>query len=125
MLLLPHVSAQHQPQQGRQESPLLQHRGESATARRQDGAADSSVFGRGAAPLVELRHSRLLLQVRPGTGEERRQAILEEWYRAQVREAAPALIARWEALMEVKAGRVFVQRMKTKWGSCNPAVGSI
>jgi len=78
-----------------------------------------------AAPLVELRHSRLLLQVRPGTGEERRQAILEEWYRAQVRESAPALIARWEPLMGVKAERVFVQRMKTKWGSCNPAVGSI
>jgi len=39
------VSAQHQPQEGRQEPPLLQHRGESATARRQDGAADVLYLG--------------------------------------------------------------------------------
>lgn len=27
--------------------------------------------------------------------------------------------------MRVKVGRVFVQRMKTQWGSCNPATGTI
>lgn len=27
--------------------------------------------------------------------------------------------------MRVRIGRVFVQRMKTKWGSCNPATGAI
>ena len=27
--------------------------------------------------------------------------------------------------MQVRIGRVFVQRMKTKWGSCNPATGAI
>lgn len=27
--------------------------------------------------------------------------------------------------MGVKVGRVFVQRMKTKWGSCNPSSGAI
>ena len=30
------------------------------------------------------------------------------------------LIAKWAPLLGVSVGRVFVQQMKTKWGSCNP-----
>lgn len=78
-----------------------------------------------AAPSVELRHSRLVLQVRPGTDEARSREILEVWYREQVRVAVPSLIAKWEPVMGVKVGRVFVQRMKTRWGSCNPESQSI
>ena len=37
----------------------------------------------------------------------------------------PPLLAKWEALMGVKSSKVFVQRMKTKWGSCNPATGRV
>ncbi|MCO5096946.1 MAG: M48 family metallopeptidase [Rhodocyclaceae bacterium] len=77
------------------------------------------------APAIELRHRSLVLQVRPGTGEARSQEILEAWYREQIRAAVPELIARWEPVMGVKVGRVFVQRMKTKWGSCNPSSGAI
>jgi predicted metal-dependent hydrolase len=77
------------------------------------------------APAIELRHRRLVLQVRPGAGEARSQEILEAWYREQIRAAVPELIARWEPVMGVKVGRVFVQRMKTKWGSCNPSSGAI
>ena len=73
-----------------------------------------------AAPAVELKHSKMRLQVRPGTSEDKRRSIVDEWYRAQVKQAAPALIAKWEPLIGVKAGRLFVQKMKTKWGSCNP-----
>ena len=35
------------------------------------------------------------------------------------------MIDKWERMMGVKVGRFFVQRMKTKWGSCNPGTGSI
>jgi len=31
----------------------------------------------------------------------------------------PALIAKWERPIGVKVDRFFVQRMKTKWGSCS------
>ncbi|MBK8759637.1 MAG: M48 family metallopeptidase [Sulfuritalea sp.] len=78
-----------------------------------------------AAPSVELRHSRLGLQVRPGTDEARSREILEVWYREQIRVAVPSLITKWEPVMGVKVGRVFVQRMKTRWGSCNPESQSI
>jgi predicted metal-dependent hydrolase len=74
---------------------------------------------------VELSHGRMILLVRRGTQRTKRQAILDEWYREQVRTALPPLIEKWERLMGVKVRRVFVQRMKTKWGSCNHRAGSI
>ena len=72
-----------------------------------------------AAPSVEQKHGKILLRVRPGTSEEARQAILDEWYRGQLRQALTPLIAKWEPVMRVKVQRSFVQHMKTKWGSCN------
>lgn len=77
------------------------------------------------APAVELKHNKLLLHVRPGTGDDRRETIVETWYREQVRGEAPDLIAKWEPLMDVSVTRFFVQRMKTRWGSCNPRTHSI
>jgi len=71
------------------------------------------------APSVELKHSRMLLRVRPGTDERLRHTIVEGWYREQLKNVAPPLIAKWEPLLGVKVERFFVQRMKTKWGSCN------
>jgi predicted metal-dependent hydrolase len=37
----------------------------------------------------------------------------------------PGLIARWEPLLRTKVRGVFVQQMKTKWGSCNPRASTI
>ena len=76
-------------------------------------------------PTVELKHSKMLLKVRPGTGEDKRQAIVDEWYRAQLKNALPPLIAKWEPIIGVKVQRYFVQKMKTKWGSCNTESKSI
>lgn len=78
-----------------------------------------------AAPSVALESSRMLLRVRPGTDEKKKQAIFEEWYRQQIRTALSPLIAKWEPLMGVKVERFFVQRMKTQWGSCNPSANTI
>ncbi len=77
------------------------------------------------SPSVELSHVRIILRVRPGTNTGKREAILEKWQREQIRNAAPPLIEKWERLMGVKVQRVHVQRMKTKWGSCNHRAGSI
>jgi predicted metal-dependent hydrolase len=74
---------------------------------------------------VEVSHSRILLRVRPQTGHAKRHAIMEGWYRDQVKNAVPPLFAKWERLMGVKVDRVFVQRMKTKWGSCNATARAV
>jgi predicted metal-dependent hydrolase len=76
-------------------------------------------------PSVELKHSRILLRVRPGTDNESKRSIVDEWYREQIKQAVPPLIARWEPLLGVTVDRFFVQRMRTKWGGCNPGRRSI
>lgn len=77
------------------------------------------------APLVEVKGKHLLLRVRPGADEQKKRELVEEWYRDQVKEAVPTMIAKWERRMDVKVAHLFVQRMKTKWGSCNPRSHSI
>lgn len=77
------------------------------------------------APAVELKHNRMILRVRPGTPGDKRQEIVDEWYRGQLRQALPSVIEKWEPLIGVPVERCFVQRMKTKWGSCNPGRRSI
>lgn len=72
------------------------------------------------APSIELRPRRIILRMRRGTREEKKQALFEEWYREQLRAAVIPLLAKWQPLMRVTVNRFFVQRMKTKWGSCNP-----
>lgn len=76
-------------------------------------------------PQAELKHSKMLLRVRPGTGVEKMQSIIEAWYREQLKQAVPPLIAKWQPIMRVKVARFFVQRMKTKWGSCSPVTRGI
>jgi hypothetical protein len=83
------------------------------------------IVERDAPPQVELRHSKMVLQVRPGTDMRRRQVILDEWYRAQLRAAVEPLVAKWEPVVGVRVDRVFVQRMKTKWGSCSRCSANI
>ena len=77
------------------------------------------------APSVKLKHSKMFLQVRPGTDEKKKQAIIDAWYREQLKKAVPPLITKWEALMGVKVERFFVRKMKTRWGSCNHRAFSI
>jgi predicted metal-dependent hydrolase len=70
-------------------------------------------------PSIELKHSKMILHVRPGTTQTKSQTLMDEWYRHQLRLAAMPLIAKWEKRLGVKVERLFIQRMKTKWGSCN------
>ena len=72
-----------------------------------------------APPSVEVKHSALILRVRPGADEDKRAEILEEWYRRQLKDAVPKLVAKWERALGVRVANLFVQRMRTKWGGCN------
>ncbi len=76
-------------------------------------------------PSVELKHNQMVLTVRPEAVRERKEDVVAAWYREQLRIVMSPLIVKWEALMGVKSSRTFVQRMKTKWGSCNPHTRSI
>jgi len=79
----------------------------------------------GQAPSIEVQYSRLLLRIHPGATEEKKQEIVSQWYRTEIRTAVHAMIARWTPVMGVTVNRFFIQQMKTKWGSCNPRAGTI
>src|SRR5262245_53090060 len=72
-----------------------------------------------AQPQIEARPRTLVLHVRPGCSRERKEAILDAWYRKQVREAAAERIAHWVKVLGAPEPEIRVQRMRTKWGTCN------
>ncbi len=73
-----------------------------------------------APPEVRLRNNHTLeLRVRPGTDREKREAILNRWYRARLKEQIPPLMTKWEPIVGVRVAEWRIKRMKTRWGSCN------
>ena len=73
-----------------------------------------------AKPSVSLTHRTIHLTVRPGSSPEKRAAVMHAWHKSLLHAAVPALIQKWEPKLGVKVSGYFLQRMKTRWGSCNP-----
>ncbi len=84
-----------------------------------------SVVEEEARPAVRLDHRTINLRVRPGSGRTKREAVLHHWYKALLHEAVRELIARLEPKLGVDVAEYHLQRMKTKWGGCNPRARSI
>ncbi|HTE41597.1 MAG TPA: SprT family zinc-dependent metalloprotease [Steroidobacteraceae bacterium] len=78
-----------------------------------------------AAPSVELRHRTLVLSMRSHSNVAAKGALLSRWYRDQVRTRSAEVVTRWCRTLRLEPPRVYVQHMKTKWGSCSPERRSI
>ncbi len=76
-------------------------------------------------PSVVLSNKRITLIVRPSSSAEKRAEVMHEWHKALLHEVVPLLIQKWEQKLKVSVSGYFLQRMKTKWGSCNHAAGNI
>ena len=74
---------------------------------------------------VDISHRRLRLKVRPGSTPAKRAKVMHEWHKAQLHAVVPGLVSKWEARLGVRVSAYFLQRMKTRWGSSNPAAGNI
>ena len=72
-----------------------------------------------AKPSIRLSHRTIMLIVRPGSSGARRAAVMHEWHKSLLHKAVRELIAQWEPKLAVNVAGYFLQRMKTKWGSCN------
>lgn len=84
-----------------------------------------TVVRRETKPFVSLDHKRITLSVRSGSDSTKRAEVIHEWHKSLLHEVVPALIKKWEQKLKVKVTGYFVQRMKTKWGSCNHKAGHI
>lgn len=78
-----------------------------------------------AKPSVSLDHKRITLNARPGSDFEKRAKIMHEWHKSLLHEVVPSIIKKWQPKLQVKVTGYFLQRMKTKWGSCNHRAGNI
>jgi predicted metal-dependent hydrolase len=67
----------------------------------------------------------MVLSIRPGTDTAARAEILAAWYREQLRAQAEPLMDRWQDRLGVHVHHLYVQHMKTRWGSCNPEARTI
>lgn len=84
-----------------------------------------SVIERDVKPQVTLDHKRINLTVRPGAGQRKRARVMHEWHKSLLHDFVPPVIRKWENRLGVKVSGYFLQRMKTKWGSCNHEAGHI
>jgi len=69
---------------------------------------------------VELRNKKYMdLYVRPGHKKEKRERIVSQWYREELKRLIPEYIKKWEDTIGVTVNEWGVKLMKTKWGTCN------
>ena len=84
-----------------------------------------SVVEKDEKPSVTLSHRKITLGVRPGSDMAKRESVIHEWHKTLLHGLVPQLIKKWQTKLGVAVSNYFLQRMKTKWGSCNPRAGNI
>jgi predicted metal-dependent hydrolase len=77
-----------------------------------------SVIESNQPPRLDLQPNILVLQVRPGSDQAHKQAVMDAAHRQLLQQAIAPLITQWEAKLGVSVNRFTVRKMKTKWGSC-------
>jgi len=69
---------------------------------------------------VEIKNNSYIdLYVRPNSTVEKREDVMKEWYREELKKVTTDYISKWEKIMDIQLNFWGVKQMKTKWGSCN------
>lgn len=76
---------------------------------------DTSKHGRSS---VAVSGSTLWLKTPADYDDAQRRAVLDRWYRKQIKGAVLPLLEKWQPIIGEEASKVVVRRMKTKWGTC-------
>ncbi len=71
-------------------------------------------------PRIAIRNSSTIDMFVTGEADsDYRKRLLSGWYRQHLKEQIPALIGKWEPIMNVSVAEWGVKQMKTKWGTCS------
>ncbi|WP_458791607.1 M48 family metallopeptidase [Yoonia sp. MH D7] len=84
-----------------------------------------TVSERDEKPSIKIDHRTIRLGVRPNTSTEKKAQIVHDWHKRLMHAVIPDVLTVWETKLGVSASDYFLQRMKTKWGSCNPKTKTI
>ena len=72
-----------------------------------------------SAQSVKLYCGRLVLSVNPASSTESKLHLLDEYYRSRLKLKVPDIVQKWSQVTNIKCNAWHIQKMKTKWGSCN------
>lgn len=79
-----------------------------------------NIIEENTTPKVVVRSKTYIdLYIRPNTPTEKREEIMREWYRNELKKLIPPIINKWEKATKIEVSDWQVKLMKTKWGSCN------
>lgn len=72
-----------------------------------------------SAQSVKLNRGRLVLSVNPSASTESKLHLLDEYYRSRLKSKIPDIVQKWSQVTNISCDSWHIQKMKTKWGSCN------
>lgn len=70
-------------------------------------------------PEIRFNHNTLEMFIKPNTSREKREALINQWYRDELRKIIPPFIKKWEKIINVSVNEWKIKKMKTRWGTCN------
>ena len=74
-----------------------------------------------SAPRIEIkRKTRIDMYINPEATLRKREKLMDDFYRSELKKRIPALIRNWEKKTGVRIKEFKIRKMKTKWGTCNP-----
>lgn len=68
---------------------------------------------------------KIVLSVRPNSDRNKREQVMMDWYRRELRSVANNLIEQWQRTIGISLKEWGIKRMKTRWGTCNQRAGRI
>jgi predicted metal-dependent hydrolase len=68
---------------------------------------------------AELKDDHIILHVRKDSSFEKKEKLMQEFYREKLKGAVPEYIEKWEKIIGVSIESWAVKLMKTRWGTCN------
>lgn len=78
------------------------------------------IYGSTNKSNVEIRNDEYIdLYIKNGSDKEKREKVMKEWYRKELKAVIPEVIEKWEKIMNLKVNDWGVKQMKTRWGTCN------
>jgi predicted metal-dependent hydrolase len=70
-------------------------------------------------PKIDLGEKNIRLYILPGSAKEEKRRVLDKWYHRMIKEAAPAVVKKWESIIGINIKKIYYRKMKSHWGSCN------
>lgn len=74
---------------------------------------------------ISVSGTSVLFHRLPDTSQDRQKQELDRWLGSLLEAEVRLLVQKWERLLAVSPKRVSIRKMKTRWGSCTPALESI